>query len=421
MTAHLVLVGLDHHTAPIEVRERLAVAPEHTARLLRRVVEDTGVEEALLLSTCNRTEAYAVAAGRPAAERVLDAVTASLADAPDPASGIYLERTGEDAALHLFRVTAGLESAILGETEIQGQVRRAQALAREAGTLGRVLDRLARGALHAGKRARSQTTIAAGGVSHGSAAAAVVRRVFGDLRGRSVLVVGAGTMATQTARALEPLGPAQTIVANRTIERAAVLAEALPAAQASALDAIPRHLADAHVVVLAGGATPLAREAVQAALARRRDPLVLIDLGLPRLVDPAVAGLPGVFLYDLDALEELVQGAVATRRDAIPHAERIVVEEFSAFRSWHRTLDALPAIHSLHSWAEALRMSELAHLPPDLPPAAREAFERLSERLVQKLLGRPASRVVKGMEEEDPSMPTPEHLRSVFGLEEGES
>lgn len=417
----LYLVGIDHHVAPLEVRECLAVPKERVGELVRSVHACAWADEAMLLATCNRTELYVVSDAPDGGEMTVEALAGLLPGAPDPDSPVYRLREGETAARHAFRVAAGLESAILGETEIQGQLREAHEVALGAGTAGRLLDRLARGALRAGKRVRTDTRIAAGGISHGSAAATVSQRIFGRLDDREVLVIGAGEMAAQTARALVGQGCTCFTVANRTLERGQALADELPEGRAVGLDEVDAVLPKAHVVVVAGGARPLGRDSVAQALHRRREPLLIVDLCVPRLAEEAIADLPGVFLYHLDTLEELVAGALAQRHEAVPEVEAILAEEYGGFRAWQRTLGALPAIHSLNEWAEIIRQKELSYLPPEVNGEVREAVEKLTRRLVKKILARPASRVVQGMEKEDPSLPTPGHLRSLFGLEEKES
>jgi glutamyl-tRNA reductase len=413
----LAQVGLDHRSAPLAVRERLAVPGDRVPDFLRSLRREGWADEALCLSTCNRTEVYVVSGAAEASSLALAALRRFSPDAPPETEGVYLRRVGEDAATHLFRVAAGLESAILGETEIQGQVREAHRAGADAGTVGRSLDRLVQGALHTGKRVRSETALSQGAVSHGHAATEVVRRVFGDLRGRVVLVVGAGEMAARAAAALAALEPASFAVANRSPEGARGLAGTLgPSVSCTGLEEVPVRLSSADVAVFAGGAGPLSRDAVAQALGRRRDPLLVLDYGVPRNVHPEVADLPGVFLYDLEALESVVEGALAARRAAVPEAERIVAEEVARFRSWHRTLRASPAIRSLVAWAEEVRLAELRNLPRDASPETRAAVEEITRRLVERLLNRPAARVRRGVEEGDPALPSPDHLRNVFGL-----
>ncbi len=416
----LFLVGIDHHVAPIEVRDGLAVPPGGISDLLRQVCARSWADEAMLVATCNRTELYVVTARADGSDLVVEALGDVLPGAKGLDTTVLRVREGETAARHLFRVAAGLESAILGETEIQGQVSAAHEAALKASTAGKVLDRLARSALRAGKRARSETRISSGGVSHGSAAARVAQRVFGSVAGRDVLVVGAGQMARQTALALAASGDGRYMVANRTRSHAEELAGMLPRAGVLGLEDVPSEIARTHVVVLAGGARPLDRTAVETALTKRRDPLLIVDLCVPRIAEPSIGDLPGVFLYHLDALEEIVASSLSQRREAVPEVETILAQEYGEFRAWYRTLAAMPTIQTITAWAEQVRQSELSYLPEHVNGEVRAAVEKLTKRLVQKLLARPTARVVKGMEKEDPSMPTAEHLRSLFGLGEPE-
>jgi glutamyl-tRNA reductase len=412
----VVEVGIDQRTAPLPVRERVAVAPARVGEVLGALAAEPWVVEALLVSTCNRTEAYVVARDPDAPALLLSAIRRILPAAPPEDDPAWSARRGEEAALHLLRVAAGLESSILGETEVQGQVKEAHRIAREAKTLGPVLDRVARAALHGGKRVRDETLLSRGAVSHGQASYEVARQVFGGLKHRTVLVVGAGEMARLAAAAIAALPGGTFVVANRTRERAEALAAGLPGATVVALPEVPERLAEAHVAIFAGGEDPLTKAQVEAAAARRRDPLLLLDYGVPRLVDPRTTDVPGVFLYDLEAIESLMSRSLAARREAVPAAEAVLAEEMADLRAWSRTLRAVPAIRSLHSWAEEVRRGELSQLPPDTPPATRAAVEDITRRLVERLLRRPAARVRQGVEEGDPALPTPDHLRNVFGL-----
>lgn len=412
----LLQLGLDHHTASLAVREHAAVSADHLPALLAGLRQEPWVAEALVVSTCNRTEAYVVSADPDAPALLPRALHRLLPDAPDEASGVWVRRVGEDAARHLFRVATGLESAILGETEVQGQVKEALRAALDARAAGPVLDRLASLALRAGKRVRTETPLCRGAVSHGQAAFEVTRQIFGGLKHRTVLVVGAGEMATRAATALAALPGGIFLVANRTRETAEHLASTLPEAKVLSLEEVPARLSEAHVAVFAGAGDGLTKAHAQAAAARRRDPLLLLDYGVPRCVDPSVVDIPGVFLYDLEAIEALLAKSLAGRREAVPAAEALLDEEFSAFLAWHRTLEAVPAIRSLHAWADEIRRVELERLPADTPQALREAVESLTHRIVERILRRPAARVRQGVEERDPALPTPDHLRNVFGL-----
>jgi glutamyl-tRNA reductase len=412
----LIQVGLDHHVAPLAVRERVALDAGRVRALLESLREEPWAEEALLVSTCNRTELYLSTTEPDAASLAIARLRRAAPGAPAEESEPWLTRQGDVAAEHLVRVAAGLESAILGETEIQGQVRDAHRLAREAGALGPMLDRLATTALRAGKRVRTETAVSRGAVSHGQAAFEVARRIFGGAKAREVLVVGAGEMATQSAHALSALEDARFVVANRTRENAERLAASLPSARAVGLDDVAAALGTVHVAVFAGGEGCLRRDALEAAIRHRRDPLLLLDYGVPRCVDAAVAEVPGVFLYDLEALEAIVAKSVDERRGSVPACESIVREELDEFRAWARTRRAAPAIRSLVEWAESLRRAELARLPEGTSPEVRAAVDEATRRLVERLLRRPSARVRQGVERDDPALPTPDHLRNLFGL-----
>ncbi len=421
MSREVFHVGVDHHLAPLDVREHIALDQEGAEKVSRAIAAERWASELAIVSTCNRTELYVVSDDAEGGALALGAWLRHVPAAPTPESGCYRHQSGPSAIKHLLRVACGLESAILGETEIQGQVRTAHERGQALQTLGPVLDRLFQAAIRAGKRARSETPISEGGISHGSAAAQVVRRIFDSLAGRRVLVVGAGQMASQAARAVSEVGEMDFAIANRTRSHAEELAAQIPhTADVHDLDELHDLLPHAHVVIFGGGARTLTTVEMKAALKKRRDPLLVIDLGVPRYVEAAAGDLPGMFLYDLEALEQLVANALATRREAVPAVEAIVQKELADFTTWQRGRRAMPAIRTLNEWAESIRQSELSWLPEDLPPETRAHVEKLTKRLVKRLLGRAAARVVKGHGEENPNLPTADDLRSVFGLDEGE-
>ncbi len=421
MTVGIVQVGIDHHLAPLDVREHLALDQEMACEVAQQIHGRDWADEVLVLATCNRTEIYVATALPGADERALHELLRHIPNAPAADQGCYRQQGGDAAALWMLRVAAGLESAVLGETEIQGQLRNVHARSQAQGTLGPVLDRLMQSALRAGKRSRAETGISAGGVSHGRAAVQVAGQVFDSLAGRQVLLVGAGAIAQQTGRALADLDGARVLVANRTQSRAEALATQLPGAETVPLDSVAERLGDVHVAIFAAEKQDISVEIVTRALSRRRDPLLLVDLALPRCVDPAVREQPGVFLYDLEDLEVLIKQALAERRRAMPEVEAILREEYTRFRGWYRTLSALPTLRTLHEWAESIRQEELAYAQANLPPESHAAAALLSERLIRRLLGRAAARVRRGAEERNPELPTAEHLRQVFGLDEGET
>jgi glutamyl-tRNA reductase len=409
----LALIGTSHKLAPVEVRERVALDGAGAAAVAHALGE-AGLE-AVCLSTCNRTELYVVAPeGAEARRAAADALT-GLADGD---LGPHLYRlTDEAAALHLFRVAAGLDSMVPGEGEILGQVRAAY----ESGACGPVLDRLFRGALHAGRKARAETAIGESPASVSAAAAALAQQVFGDLDGRRILIVGAGKVGELAARNLLSRGAEVAFVANRTLDRAAELAERL-GSEPLPLEDIGAELAKADVVVSSTSAPGfvLTRAQVEAGIAGRRGaPLFVIDLAVPRDVEPSVAELEGCFLYDIDDLEAVVAESLAGRRREAEQAETIVAAEAARFRDWLASLDVVPAIASLREHAEAIRTAELAKAEGrlgGLSESERRTVESLTSQIVNKLLHAPIVRAKESAARE--GVGYADALRHLFGLDE---
>jgi glutamyl-tRNA reductase len=404
----VVLVGISHHQAPVELRERAALDPKRAAELAFQLAENQG--EAVCLSTCNRTELYLADESAEEAERKAEAALLALEQELGPA--LYRLRD-EAAALHLFRVAAGLDSMVPGEGEILGQVRAAH----EAGATGAILDRLFRQALHAGRKARTQTAIGESPASVSSAAAALAEQVFGDLRGRAILVIGAGKVGELAVRNLVSRGASIASVANRTSDRAEQLArrfggEALP------LDCIDAELERADVVLSSTSAPGwiLTREQVERALpARKGRPLFLIDLAVPRDLDPAIHELDGCYLYDIDDLEAVVAETLAGRRREAARAEAIVAEEADHFREWQAALDVVPAIASLRARAEEIRAAELQRAK--LNEAERRAAESVTAAVLNKLLHLPTIRMKQAAAAAD-GVIYADAVRHLFGLED---
>jgi glutamyl-tRNA reductase len=397
----LLLVGTSHRLAPVEVRERVALDGEGEAALARRLGESG---EAVCLSTCNRTELYLAASDADAAGERATVELADLGGIPRTELEPYLYRLEQDAAAtHLFRVAGGLDSLVPGEGEIQGQVRSAY----ERGAVGPLLDRLFRQALHTGKRVRTETAIGESPASVASAAAALAAQVFGDLAGRRILVIGAGKVGELAARNLVKRGAELSFVANRTVDRASTLAERFGGAPLP-LESIERELVEADIVVSSTSARDqiLSREQVESALpARKGRPLLLVDLAVPRDLDPAIKDLHGCFLYDIDDLQGVVEESLSGRREEATRAEAIVAAEGERFREWLGSLEAVPAIASLRERAEAIRRGELAKAEPrlaDLSERERHAVESLTSQIVNKLLHQPIMRLKEaGLGEED--------------------
>ena len=409
----ITLVGVSHHGAAVELRERVALRHEEAKAVASQLASAAG--EAVCLSTCNRTELY-VAHGDDVPAEVA-ATSVLLEREPDLANALY-RLSDEAAALHLFRVAAGLDSLVPGEGEILGQVRAAF----EAGATGPILDRLFRQALYAGRKARSQTAIGESPASVSAAAAALAQQVFGDLDGRRILLVGAGKVSEQAARNLISRGAEIAVVANRTLDRASELAERFRSA-ALPLERIEDELARADVVVSSTSSPEvvLHREQVERALrARRGRPLFLIDLAVPRDLDPAINELDGCYLYDIDDLEAVVAESLGARRREAATAERIVAEEAEQFRTWQASLDVVPAIASLRARAEEIRQGELAKAEArlgDLSDAERRAVESVTAQIVNKLLHLPTIRMKEAAAAAD-GVVYADAVRHLFGLED---
>jgi glutamyl-tRNA reductase len=395
---HLVLVGTSHHRAPVELRERVALERERARELAVRLAG--GGREAVCLSTCNRTELYVAAEDGDAAER--DAVAALAELEPEVEHALYRLRD-QAAALHLFRVAAGLDSLVPGEGEILGQVR----VAHELGASGTLLDRVFRQALHSGRKVRAQTAIGESPASVASAAGALAEQVFGDLDGRSILLLGAGKVSEQAARNLRSRGAEIDLVANSKTERGE----------------IEERLASVDVVIASTSSAEyvLDAAAVERALrARRGRQLLLVDLAVPRDLDPAIHELDGCYLYDIDDLEAIVAETLSGRRREAERAEAIVAGEAEKFHEWHASLDVVPAIASLRARAEEIREAELQKadaLLGRLDESQRRAVEAVTAQIVNKLLHLPTVRMKKAAAAADGVLYA-EAVRHLFGLED---
>jgi glutamyl-tRNA reductase len=384
----LLLVGTSHRRAPVEVRERVAVDADGAAALAGRLA-DGG--EAVCLSTCNRTEIYLAADDPDDAERRATEALVELAGVEVDELEPYLYRLrDEPAAVHLFRVAAGLDSLVPGEGEILGQIKTAF----ERGSTGPLLDRLFSHALHTGKRVRTDTAIAESPGTTSSAAAALAAQVFGDLDGSRIAIIGAGKIGALAAKRLLKRGAELTFVANRTAARGEQLAAQL-GGTAIPLERAVEAIEGVDIVVSSTSSQEpvLTRGDVAGALrARKGRPLLLIDLAVPRDLDPAINELADCYLYDIDDLEAVVHETLQGREAEFAKAEAIAVAEGERFRDWLASLDVVPAITSIRERAEAIRRGELAKAGPRLAGLSereREAVESLTSRIVNKLLHEP--------------------------------
>ena len=395
----LAVVGVSHRTAPVEVRERLVFGRAEIPAALSTLAEG-GADEVALLSTCNRTEVYLTVAEMKAGEAAVRALLSErLGESPER-TGRYLYLHRDRAAVeHAFRVSSGLDSMILGEPQIQGQVREAYQAARETTTgagpaVGTVLNRLFQMSLGAGGRVRSETDLGRGAASISSAAVELAKKIFGSLSGRRALVLGAGEMSEVTLECLRAEGVRSCVVANRTFDRAAELAQKW-GGRAIHWEELAQELPGADIVICSTAAPRpvLTRERVRDALPGGvKRPLCIIDIAMPRDVDPRVADEPNVFLYNIDDLQQIVEANLGRRLQQLPRAEGIIAEEAEEFWAWYSGLVVVPTIRDLRARAEAVRMEELekalrrlSHLPPE----DRAAVEALTRAMLNKLLHAP--------------------------------
>lgn len=417
---HLLVTGMNHRTSPLELRERLAMDFPVAAAFLDPFRSDGVLQEAMLLSTCNRVEVYAAAHDPDlASRRVIDAL-AVQAKVPvgELYSSVYVFR-GADAITHVFTVAASLDSLVVGEPQVLGQVKQAFGNAQQAGLIGPSLNRLLQRAFYVAKRVRSETQISRLAVSVSSVAVDLARKIFQRLDQHTVMLVGAGEMAELAARHFESAGIKQMYILNRTYDRAVALAQEFQAV-AAPFDKLQAYLGEVDIAVFSA-ASPhyLVRAPEMEAImrARRQRPIFLIDIAVPRNVDPACSEIDSVFLYDVDDLQQVVDENRALREDEAAAARRIVGEEAERFSAWIQAQQAFPVIARLTARAEALRRAELDRTLADLGagPELAEKLDLMTAALVRKLLHEPIQAIRKAQTEDDIQLI--ESVRRAFALE----
>lgn len=419
----IVLVGVNHKTAPVEVRELLAFSDQACADGLRRLVDGDVVREGLIVSTCNRVEVLS-ATTMDQTERGAQRITDFFDSERNLPRGYIIKHlyshTNEEAVRHIFRVASSLDSMVVGEPQVLGQVRHAYSLAVEAGTAGRVLNRLVHRTFRVAKRIRRETGIAANAVSISYMAVELGKKIFDSLKGRTVMLVGAGEMAELSARHLVNAGVSRVLITNRTAESAEQLAQEFNG-EAVPFDQLVESLSDADVVICSTAApnyvvTPaLMRQALE----RRNSPTCIIDISVPRNVDPEVGKVPNVFVFDIDDLESVISSNIREREREAERAELIVQSEVMQFQQSLRVMDIGPTIGAVRQKLHELARAELARQRKKLgvlTPEQEIAIEALLMSTVNKISHPVLNQMRRSYETDDSE--TVQALRDIFGVEE---
>jgi glutamyl-tRNA reductase len=424
---HLLLVGISHRTAGVELRERLDFQGRGLDTTLRALAGRAATAETVVVSTCNRAELYATCDDVERARGDLVNFISDFHNVDRTAILPHLyELTDLEAARHLFRVAAGLDSLVVGEPQILGQVKEAHAVASEARAVGPVLNRLFHSSFGVGKRVRTETGLGSGAVSVGFAAVALARKIFGDLKGRNVLVVGAGEMGKLTAMHMKSQGVQHVTIASRAMAHAARTAEAIGGALAAPWDELDAALSASDIVISATGASApiLTKARVEAVMRSRRNrPLCIIDIALPRDVEAAAGEIEQVFLYNIDDLQAVVAENVARRSGEIVRAEAIVGEELEKFGAWLRSRGAIPTVVALRQRFETIRRAELDRLDfklSALSPDARSRVDEVTRLIVEKLLLTPTEQL-KTLTDPETVGTYSEALIRLFGLSQAQA
>jgi len=420
----IVLVGINHKSAPVEVRELLAFTEDACATGLRALVDGNVVREGLIVSTCNRVEVLA----ETASERLSDTIerVSQFLSKTDSLPRSFFEthlyqHTDDEAIRHLFRVTSSLDSMVVGEPQVLGQVRRAYSIALEAGTAGRILNRLVHHAFRVAKRVRTETGIGANAVSISYMAVELGKKIFNSLEGRTALLIGAGEMAELSARHLVNAGVSRVLLANRTQERAGRLAAELGGEPVN-FDELTDHLADADIIICSTAADEylITEQMARAALSKRRNrPSFFIDISVPRNIDPAVGKIPNVFVFDIDDLESVISSNIREREREAERAELIVESEIMQFQQTLRVLDIGPTIGALRNKLQDIAKGELARQRNRLGPLTAEqeaAIQALLVSTVNKISHPLLSHMRRSYDASDAE--TIQAWRDIFGLEE---
>lgn len=418
----IVAVGLNHKSAPVSIREQVAFAPARQEEALRQLVSAPEILEGVLLSTCNRVELYVCSHdGAAAASRLKSFLAEFHGLAENSLTAHLYEFHGEQAIRHLFRVAASLDSMVIGEPQILGQLKEAFAVAEGCCSVGLILTRLLHKTFSVAKRVRSETNIACQAVSISYSAVELARKIFGSLQDRSVMIIGAGEMCELAARHLVNHQTAGLLVANRTFERALELAKQFDG-RAVPFSDFPDYLLQADIVLASTAATGylLTRSQVEKVIRQRKNrPMFFIDIAVPRNIEPTVNQVDNAYLYDIDDLQNVIDANIKERRKAADKAETIIDQEIGRFQRWLRDLELTPTIRDLQQQLEEIRLRELdktfAQLQ-NLGPKERQAIEACTGAIIKKILHRPIA-VLKERRHDMTGEQYLDTVRMLFGLE----
>ncbi|WP_256756729.1 glutamyl-tRNA reductase [Cohnella sp. WQ 127256] len=396
---HLIVVGLNYRTAPVEMRERFALSEREMPLALQALKQTTGILEGVIVATCNRTELYAVVDRLHLCGHFIRAFMEQWFKIPRKEFNSHLYMYEDDRAVeHLFRVTSGLDSMIIGETQILGQVRDAFLLAQEQGATGTLFNRLFKQSITLAKRAHSETSVGENAVSVSYAAVELGKRIFGRFDDKKVMIVGAGKMSELTAKHLHSNGAKEILVVNRTVEKAEELAEKFQGSAIALVEALER-LKDTDIVISSTGSEQfvITREHIQKAMStRKKKPLFLIDIAVPRDIEPSCGDIPNVFLYDIDDLEGIVETNMAKRRKEAAIIEEMIALEQEAYQQWYMTLGVSPLIRALQEKAAVIQentMESLIRKLPELDTRQVKVISKLTKSIVNQVIHDPILRI----------------------------
>lgn len=416
-----LVIGTNHRQAPVEFRERVAFATDEMEDFLGRAHQSLHENDCFMLSTCNRTEIYAFHPDLGgAAQQVRHLIGEFKPIDPEKDSRNFYEYHGRGALEQLFRVACGLDSQVLGEAQILQQVKDGYDASVRAHSLGVVGEHLLEAAIRCGKHARAETSISSGAVSVAFAAVSVAHKVFDDLAARAALVVGAGRTGALVSKHLRDHGIGRLLIANRNIDRARALAAEMRG-EPIGLDEIAATLPHVDIIITATSATehlvtaPMVRAAMKA---RQNRSCLIVDIGVPRDVDPEVRKIDNVFLHDVDGLQIMIEQALQRRRREVPKVEKIIADEVDHFLEWHNGLQAAPVIKELRGWFESLREQEIGKHSSHLSAEERKAVELVTRALLNKLLHRPTVMLRESTAQGDVGLRRIETIRELFGLDQ---